>query len=310
MNLQEWLEVATRGLKPAQQERIALEIKQHLEDAEAYLTQQGVLAEEAQQRSLEGLGDPLVASRAFLAMSSRPFVWQSLATLTYLMLSFPLGIAYFVLLITGFAVGLSLVWTWIGIPILALTFGMAAVFSALERSLAASLLGVYVARRPVYTVSGKGFWARAKAHISDKGTWLDVSYMFLRLPLGVAAFSLALLLWVLPLSLIAMPFAMHFAPDVQISFPDGWFGRGQLNALNGWVIALFGALLLPLCLHLLNLLASQYGLLAQYLLGNGAKGVSRPLQNPNTLQVVGALLVLILGAMVYLARSQGALPIP
>ena len=45
---------------------------------------------------------------------------QTYVNVFYLLLSFPLGIAYFVFLVTGLSVGFGLVVIWVGVPILAL----------------------------------------------------------------------------------------------------------------------------------------------------------------------------------------------
>ena len=61
---------------------------------------------------------------------------QTYLNLVYLLLAFPLGIAYFVFLVTGFSLGFGLIVTFLGIPILlgmlAATWGIA----AFERQLA------------------------------------------------------------------------------------------------------------------------------------------------------------------------------
>ena len=45
---------------------------------------------------------------------------QSYVNILYLLLSFPLGIAYFVFLVTGISLGFGLLIIWVGVPILAL----------------------------------------------------------------------------------------------------------------------------------------------------------------------------------------------
>ncbi len=51
----------------------------------------------------------------FFGVIARP---QSYINIFYLLLAFPLGIAYFVFLVTGISVGASLIIIWVGIPIL------------------------------------------------------------------------------------------------------------------------------------------------------------------------------------------------
>src|SRR5438309_5628057 len=46
---------------------------------------------------------------------------QTYLNLTYLLLAFPLGTAYFILLVTGFSLGLGLMVTLVGVPVLLAT---------------------------------------------------------------------------------------------------------------------------------------------------------------------------------------------
>ncbi len=56
-------------------------------------------------------------SKRFFGVIAEP---QSYINIFYLLLAFPLGIAYFVFLVTGISVGASLIIIWVGVPILAL----------------------------------------------------------------------------------------------------------------------------------------------------------------------------------------------
>ncbi|GER87484.1 hypothetical protein KDW_16460 [Dictyobacter vulcani] len=46
---------------------------------------------------------------------------QTLGNMLYLLLAFPLGLIYFVLMVVGLSVGASTLIIWIGLPILLLT---------------------------------------------------------------------------------------------------------------------------------------------------------------------------------------------
>jgi hypothetical protein len=65
---------------------------------------------------------------------------QSYVNIFYLLLAFPLGLAYFVFLVTGISVGASLIIIWVGVPILVLVFLGSWAMCQLERVLAISLL--------------------------------------------------------------------------------------------------------------------------------------------------------------------------
>ncbi|MEE8442664.1 MAG: sensor domain-containing protein, partial [Dehalococcoidia bacterium] len=55
--------------------------------------------------------------RGFFGVVADP---QSYINIFYLFLAFPLGIGYFVFLVTGISVGFGLLIIWVGVPILVL----------------------------------------------------------------------------------------------------------------------------------------------------------------------------------------------
>ncbi|MGM0771456.1 MAG: sensor domain-containing protein, partial [Halobacteriota archaeon] len=69
---------------------------------------------------------------------------QTYLNLTYLLFSFPLGTAYFIFLVTGLSMGLSLSITLIGIPILILMLVTWWELASFERQIAIWLLGINI----------------------------------------------------------------------------------------------------------------------------------------------------------------------
>src|ERR1051326_2452434 len=69
---------------------------------------------------------------------------QTYLNLLYLLSAFPLGMVYFILLVTGISVGLGTLIIWIGIPILLITIIMWDGFASLERILVRNWLRVSV----------------------------------------------------------------------------------------------------------------------------------------------------------------------
>ena len=74
---------------------------------------------------------------SFFSVVANP---QSYLNIVYLLLGLPLGIAYFVFLVTGISVGFSLVVIWVGVPILALVLLGSWAMCRFERVLANTLL--------------------------------------------------------------------------------------------------------------------------------------------------------------------------
>ncbi|MDX6555936.1 MAG: hypothetical protein QOD86_2131 [Miltoncostaeaceae bacterium] len=106
--------------------------------------------------------------------------------LAFVLSGLPLGIAWFVLLVTGWSLGLGLAITLLGLPILIALGAACHGAAALERSLANALLGTD-ARRPAKRPVPRGILARLRAWVSDPAVWRAQAYMLLRFALGLPA---------------------------------------------------------------------------------------------------------------------------
>src|SRR5262249_8875508 len=70
---------------------------------------------------------------------------QTYINILYLLLSFPLGLCYFVVLVTGIALGVSTLIIWIGVLILLLVMSLWWYFALFERQMAMRWLHVEIA---------------------------------------------------------------------------------------------------------------------------------------------------------------------
>lgn len=112
--------------------------------------------------------------------------------LLYLVLGLPLGVFEFVLLVTGFSLGLGLLITLLGIPVLIATVLVGHALATFERRLAWSLLDAPMPRVPVLIDEAQGFfWKRLRSLITSRRTWMEVAFLFLRLPVGTLDFTIA-----------------------------------------------------------------------------------------------------------------------
>ena len=181
--------------------------------------------------------DTTVAPDPAWRLALRPLItargWTSV---THHLLGLPLGIAYFVWLVTGLSVGAGLAITLLGIPILTLVLANVRPLLMAERGLANALLG---AQLPPIAIApgGDGFLGRLKAYWTDVTTWRGVLYLLLRFPVGtftftvvVATFSTAL--WCLAAPLLAPLGAM----DLGFWEPD--------SVLDGLAFVPFGVVAL------------------------------------------------------------------
>ncbi|GCE18348.1 sensor domain-containing protein [Dictyobacter kobayashii] len=137
----------------------------------------------------------------------RTTIPNTLGNMLYLLLSFPLGLIYFILMIVGLSVGLGTIVVWIGLPILLLTLLGIRGVAIIERDMAASLLHIpmpYIpSRQPA---EGKGNLLRwLRASLSDAVTWKSMIYILLKFPLGIISFVLVITLPLVALCLTLGP---------------------------------------------------------------------------------------------------------
>jgi signal transduction histidine kinase len=119
----------------------------------------------------------------------------------YVFVGFPLGIAAFVIIITGLALGGGLLVTLLGIPVLVATLFAARGLAQVERLRMAPVL-----RRPRVPVPykqippGAGVWRKLLTPLSDVQAWLDVLHAIVRFPISVFGFCVVLTWWAVALT--------------------------------------------------------------------------------------------------------------
>jgi hypothetical protein len=142
---------------------------------------------------------------------------QTYINILYLLLSFPLGIAYFVLLVTGVSLGLSLLVTLLGIPILVLTLFAWRGLGTFEHRMAASMLGEKMFPMSIKAESRGTLWSRFKGYLRNPVTWKTLGYLMLKFPLGILSFVIFVTLIAITLTFISVPFLYLFSPIELVS---------------------------------------------------------------------------------------------
>ncbi|HEY6410833.1 MAG TPA: sensor domain-containing protein [Ktedonobacteraceae bacterium] len=194
---------------------------------------------------------------------------QSYTNMLYLLLSFPLGLAYFVFLVTGIVLGLGTLIIWIGAFILLFMMIAWRYLAAFERRMAIDWLHVVIP--PLFhpysmpTIQ----WQRLQALVRNSMTWKTLAYLLLKFPLGLFSFVITIVLAVLSfvialvsliLGLLSAPFVILVLSLQGASYVKEFVQRYLLFALTGFGLSL-------VTLHLLNGLAFVAGQLARLLLG-------------------------------------------
>ena len=184
---------------------------------------------------------------------------QTYLNLVYLLLAFPLGLAYFLFLAIGLAVGFALILALVGIPILLLVHLAAWALMNLERWLAIRLLGVVIP--PMSPVDPQGpMWRRLIGKATDPSMWTGMFFLLAKLPLGLAAFLLTVLLLGVSIAFTAAP-VLHLA----FAIPVGSWSVDSLG--ESLLLAPLGVLIAVLSVNALNYTASLYGRFARLMLG-------------------------------------------
>jgi hypothetical protein len=211
---------------------------------------------------------PATPRHPIVRFLAAPVQARSYVNLLYLMISFPLGLAYFVFLTVGISLGIGLTIVWIGLPILALVIAGSWGMAALERQMAIHLLGVAVPPMMPVAAEGRSAWQKIKDTLSNPVTWKGMSYLMVKFPLGLVSFVVTLTLITTSLALMASPLAYYFG-EFYIDTPFFWpFG----DLASAYLLGAIGVLLLFVSLNLLNGLAQVWKWMARTLLGNESFG--------------------------------------
>ena len=193
---------------------------------------------------------------------------QAYLNLLYLLAAFPLGVLYFVLLVSGLSAGIPLSIIWVGIPILLLVGVLWWVLASLERLMAIHWLKEDVPAMSRPSIEGADVWTRFREHLANPVTWKSLLYLFMKFPLGIAAFVVLVTLISLTLAFLSLPFIYELLPEVQAGVLLGsgrpaWRIDSLKDALLG---ALIGLMLWPVTLHVTNGLAWVHAKFAKLML--------------------------------------------
>lgn len=181
---------------------------------------------------------------------------QTYRNMLYLLLGFPLGLAYFIVLVVGLSLGLALSLIGVGIPLLlgmlALTWGL----MAFDRRITAALLGVDMPRPPALPRPQRNLWRWVGSYAQHPHTRASLGHLLLRLPLGVFSFAVAVCLLSLSGGLMAAP----------VLYRWGAVNVGPLfvvdSDIKAVVAMLVGLLLFVASAVVMNRLAAAYGRMA------------------------------------------------
>ena len=133
-----------------------------------------------------------------------------------MVLSFGLGLVYFICLVVGIAVGIGTLVIWVGIPILVVTMITWRFGAGFERWRIRMLEGTTIVA-PYHPAPSGGIVPRLRAQISDPASWRDLVYLILLVPVGVAELAIVVTGLALSAGLLAMPVAGPTGSDLGLN---------------------------------------------------------------------------------------------
>jgi two-component system phosphate regulon sensor histidine kinase PhoR len=193
--------------------------------------------------------------RRFLHVLVQP---RSYLNALYMLTAFPLGLTYFLVLVTGAVSGAFLSIVGIGFLILLTTLVAAWGFAIFERELVIGLLGINVPPLSLPDPELVSPWWMLVRHLRQPATWRSLVYLILKLPFGIFASVLSGLLLVPSVLGILYPFV-----KINLDGPSP-----QIVPMLIFPGA-FGFVGLALSFHVLNVVGRAWGRFAGGMLGVG-----------------------------------------
>jgi hypothetical protein len=179
----------------------------------------------------------------------------------YLLVMFPLGIAYFVVLTVGAVLGLGLTVILVGIPLLIGVILGSRYLSAFERELTNKLLKLDIQSPEDATTDETTLWPQVRARLVARSTWKGIVHLLLKLPFGILVFGLLAVSLSVSVGLLLAPI-LYTIPSTGIEL-----GVWTVDTLAEAVIAVpIGLIGLIISTSLFNLTARLLGKIALVLL--------------------------------------------
>ncbi len=196
--------------------------------------------------------------RKFFQVYAKSQTWSNLL---FLFLMFPLGLFYFIVLISGLSVGVGLFILWIGVLILVATLLLSWVFIALERILAVNLLQAKIADLGNPIRPDAPFLEKLKTFVGNPVLWKGIAYLFIKFPFGVIIFSVMATLLGVGLGFVAGPFILPFINFPSVIWPF-------VSIPLGIIATAIGVILITTTLYLFNFLCTLFKSFAEIMLGS------------------------------------------
>ena len=167
--------------------------------------------------------------------------WLSLA---YVVLGLPFGIVTFTVTVVGLSLGVGLVPLFlIGLVVLWVTVQLVRGMAVMERARATLFLDVDLPGRPRELVGEGSALRRGWRRLTSRGTWKEIAYCLLLLPIGTVFFSLVVTLWSVALAGVLLPAYGYALPGGEVASWLHWSSSAEV--WTGFAVGVLALLVAP-----------------------------------------------------------------
>jgi DNA-binding CsgD family transcriptional regulator len=202
----------------------------------------------------------------------RPVVTlNTYARLVHLAAMFPLGLAYFIVLVVAGATGGALIWTFVGPVILIIAMFLSRWAGDLEAFLVHHIAQVDFRRPPTRLEPGLTWRQQLTTRLIDPSTWTGLLYLLVQFPVGIGMFVATTVLGAMSAFLVSAPIVLAFDENYTADF---WPAID--TPLEGLVFVLPGLICFLVLIHFTLIASSLHAGWARLMLGSRARSVQRP----------------------------------
>ena len=243
------------------------------------------------------------AGRLLRRTLSSPLRPQTYLNLLYLVLAFPLGLIYFIFIVTGVSLGVALLMVLVGAPILMTVLVASHVFAAFERASARHLLSVEIDSPAYPFLDDDDAVDAVRSLVLGPDTYKAMGFLVAKFVIGIAAFTLLTTLLTMSIALLLTPLyyrnpnvtvgivtngePLHLTPSLQLPWHDLLVGAEFAVTITEWqvttlpealAVSVVGFLLLVVSLSICNCFAWIVGQFSRVLLGSSSREALEDLQ--------------------------------
>jgi len=193
------------------------------------------------------------------------------ARMVHLYAMFPLGLAYFIVLVVAGASGGALIWTFPGVLILILAMFLSRWAGDIEAFLVHLVSRVNFRRPPTRLEPGLTWREQLTTRLIDPSTWTGILYLLVQFPVGVGMFTAITVLATVAGATIVAPIALAFDENYTAEF---WAATD--TPVEGLIYVVPGLLCFLALIHFTLVASSLHGAWARVMLGSRARAERRP----------------------------------